>query len=82
MDVNEMTDSHIRNAWAFLFCKLNFGVDDGVMDIFDGFRKELKRRGQWNLKLELQYKDLGTRNKIHRIAENISYHNMHGHDFE
>jgi len=81
LEIREMTDSHIRNAWAFVFKQLSFGVSDGQIEIFDAFRLELKRRHQWNLKLELQYADLQTRNKIHQIAEEMIDYGMHECDY-
>lgn len=81
MEINDMTDSHIRNAWAYLFRNLGFGVTDGQMSAFDGFKETLKRRGMWNLKLELQYRDLETRNKAHHIAEDMMDYDMHGYEY-
>lgn len=80
MKIYEMTDSHIKNAWAYMF-RSNFGISDGQMKAFEVFRLELKRRHQWNLKLELQYKGLKTRNVMHHVIEVATDYDIYNDEF-
>lgn len=78
--VSEMTDAHIRNAWAFMF-RSNFAISDWQLKAFEAFRTELKHRHKWNLKLQIQYRDLNTRNLIHHTLEEIMCDAVHEYDY-
>lgn len=82
MNVSEMTDNHIRNAWAYVFRQLDFGIDNDRMNIFTGFKNELRKRGKWNLKLKLQYDGLEMRNKVYHVAKEIMIQNPDYNDYE